>query len=325
MTRILNRTDRDINTAADILKNGDLVAFGTETVYGLGADAQNPTAVAKIFDAKGRPHFNPLICHYASADAAFAHVQPTPAAEKLADTFWPGPLTLVLPRRVTCPVALLAGAGLDTLAIRVPPPPIAQRLIAALGRPIAAPSANRSGRISPTTAAHVLAQLEGRIAAIIDSGPCRVGVESTILDLSGPTPFLLRPGGVSLESLQASIGEVRLGITPGQAEASRTLRSPGLLLSHYAPILPLRLNATDIAPDEALLAFGPPLPGARLVYQLSTEANLTEAAARLFEGLHWIDAQGAAQNLTAIAAMPIPNYALGLAINDRLARAAAPR
>jgi L-threonylcarbamoyladenylate synthase len=325
LTSLLTRTDRDILHAAGLLREGELVAFGTETVYGLGADAQNPTAVAKIFDAKGRPHFNPLICHYASADAAFTHVQPTPAAEKLADTFWPGPLTLVLPRRVTCPVALLAGAGLDTLAIRVPAHPIAQRLIAALGRPIAAPSANRSGRISPTTAAHVLAQLEGRIAAIIDSGPCRVGVESTILDLSGPTPFLLRPGGVSLESLQASIGEVRLGITPGQAEAPRTLRSPGLLLSHYAPILPLRLNATDIARDEALLAFGPPMPGAQLIYQLSAEANLTEAAARLFEGLHWLDEQGAAHGSRRIAAMPVPKHALGLAINDRLERAAAGR
>ncbi len=325
MTDLLNRTDRDITRAAERLRAGELVAFGTETVYGLGADAQNSSAVAAIFEAKGRPHFNPLICHYANAESAFAHVHASAIAEKLADSFWPGPLTLVLPRRVTCPVALLAGAGLDTLAIRVPAHPVAQRLIAALGRPIAAPSANRSGRISPTTAAHVLAQLESRIAAVIDSGPCRVGVESTVLDLSGPTPFLLRPGGVSLEALQASIGQIQTGITPSQAASSRTLRSPGLQVSHYAPSLPLRLDAVQIAPYEALLAFGPPLPGASLTFQLSQAENLNEAAARLFEGLHWLDAHAPAEDLTAIAAMPIPTHALGLAINDRLTRAAAPR
>ncbi len=325
MTDLLNRTDRDITRAAKRLRAGELVAFGTETVYGLGADAQNSSAVAAIFEAKGRPHFNPLICHYANAESAFAHVHASAIAEKLADSFWPGPLTLVLPRRVTCPVALLAGAGLDTLAIRVPAHPVAQRLIAALGRPIAAPSANRSGRISPTTAAHVLAQLESRIAAVIDSGPCRVGVESTVLDLSGPTPFLLRPGGVSLEALQASIGQIQTGITPSRAASSRTLRSPGLQVSHYAPSLPLRLDAVQIAPYEALLAFGPPLPGASLTFQLSQAENLNEAAARLFEGLHWLDAHAPAEDLTAIAAMPIPTHALGLAINDRLTRAAAPR
>jgi L-threonylcarbamoyladenylate synthase len=325
VTSLLNRTDRDIAAAADLLRAGELVAFGTETVYGLGADAQNASAVAKIFEAKGRPHFNPLICHYGAPDTAFAHVQAGAIAEKLADMFWPGPLTLVLPRRVTCPVALLAGAGLDTLAIRVPAHPVAQRLIAALGRPIAAPSANRSGRISPTSAAHVLAQLQGRIAAVIDSGPCRVGVESTVVDLTGATPFLLRPGGVSLESLIACIGQVQSGITPSQAETSRTMRSPGLQISHYAPALPLRLNATEIAPHEALLAFGPPLAGAALTYQLSESENLTQAAARLFEGLHWLDAEAPGRNLSAIAAMPIPGHALGLAINDRLSRAAAPR
>jgi L-threonylcarbamoyladenylate synthase len=194
-----------------------------------------------------------------------------------------------------------------------------------LGRPIAAPSANRSGRISPTTAAHVLAQLEGRIAAIIDSGPCRVGVESTVLDLSTSPPFLLRPGGVTRESLEAAIGPIQSGITPAQAEFSRTLRSPGLLLSHYAPTLPLRLNATSVAPNEALLAFGPPLQDAPLVYQLSARENLIEAAARLFDALHWLDANAPAQNLTAIAVMPIPAHGLGLAITDRLTRAAAPR
>jgi L-threonylcarbamoyladenylate synthase len=325
MTERLNHTDRDITRAASLLAAGDLVAFGTETVYGLGADAQSPTAVAKIFEAKGRPHFNPLICHYLTADAAFAHVQAGAIAEKLADTFWPGPLTLVLPRRVTCPVALLAGAGLETLAIRVPAHPVAQRLLAAFGRPIAAPSANRSGRISPTSAAHVWAELDGRIAAVIDSGACRVGVESTVLDLSGDAPFLLRPGGVNLEALEAAIGPVRQGISPGQAESTRTLRSPGLLVSHYAPALPVRLNAMQVAPDEALLAFGPPPQDAVLIYQLSASGNLNEAAANLFEGLRWLDENAPARNFARIAVMPVPNHALGLAINDRLARAAAPR
>jgi L-threonylcarbamoyladenylate synthase len=325
MTVILNRTDRDISRAAELLAEGHLVAFGTETVYGLGADAQNATAVAAIFEAKGRPHFNPLICHYETADAAFAHVTPNDAALRLADTFWPGPLTLVLPRRVTCPVALLAGAGLETLAVRVPAHPIATRLLAAFGRPIAAPSANRSGGMSPTSAAHVLAGLEGRIAAVIDSGPCRVGLESTVIDLTGPVPFLLRPGGVNLEALEAAIGRVQLGITPGRAEQSRTLRSPGMLLSHYAPGLPLRINAETISTDEALLAFGPPLRGATLAFQLSERQNLTEAASRLFEGLHWLDVTAPVQGLERIAAMPVPETGLGLAINDRLARAAAPR
>ena len=325
MTLILPPTAEGIAEAANLLQHGNLVAFGTETVYGLGADATNPSAVAKIFEAKGRPHFNPLICHYLTPEAAFSHVRVTSTAEKLADTFWPGPLTLVLPRKITCPVALLAGAGLDTLAVRIPAHPVAQKLLQKLGRPIAAPSANRSGRISPTTAAHVLAQLDGRIAAIIDSGPCRVGLESTVLDLSTTPPFLLRPGGVTTESLEAAIGPLQSGITPTRAESSRTLRSPGMLLSHYAPTLPLRLNATTIAPSEALLAFGPPLENARLTYQLSGEKNLTEAAANLFEALHWLDSHAPAQNLTAIAVMPIPPQALGLAITDRLTRAAAPR
>jgi L-threonylcarbamoyladenylate synthase len=325
MTEILNRTDRDILRAVKLLDAGELVAFGTETVYGLGADARNAQAVAGIFEAKGRPHFNPLICHYESADAVFAHVEAPELALKLADTFWPGPLTLVLKRRVTCNVALLAGAGLETLAVRVPAHPVAQRLIAELGRPIAAPSANRSGGISPTSAAHVLAGLEGRIAAVIDSGPCRVGLESTVLDLSGDAPFLLRPGGVNLEALQAAIGPVRLGVSIAQAEASRTLRSPGLMVSHYAPVLPLRINAAVVGVGEALLAFGPPAPGARLVFQLSEQKNLNEAAARLFEGLHWLDANALGLGLTSIAAMAVPETGLGRAINDRLARAAAPR
>ncbi len=311
--------------AAALLLGGQLVAFGTETVYGLGADATNNIAVASIFDAKGRPHFNPLICHYPDADAAFAHVEAPDAARRLAERFWPGPLTLVLPRRVTCPVALLAGAGLETLAIRVPAHPAALRLLHAVGRPVAAPSANRSGEVSPTTAAHVLAGLDGRIAAVLDSGPCPVGVESTVLDLAAGRPFLLRPGGVGLDALEAAIGPVGRGITPQAAEGPRTLRSPGLLVSHYAPRLPVRMDATATGADEALLAFGPAPPGAGAVFQLSAAADPVEAAARLFAGLRWLDAEGARLGLRGIAAMPVPADGLGLAINDRLQRAAAPR
>jgi L-threonylcarbamoyladenylate synthase len=325
MTEVLGRTDRDLSRAVEMLRAGDLVAFGTETVYGLGADARNARAVAAIFEAKGRPHFNPLICHYEDADAAFADVAANEVARRLAEMFWPGPLTMVLPRRVTCGVALLAGAGLDTLAVRVPAHALAARLLAAFGGPIAAPSANRSGGVSPTSAAHVLAGLDGRIAAVIESGPCRVGVESTVVDLTGPVPFLLRPGGVNLESLQAAIGPVQSGVAPAQAEAARTLRSPGLLVSHYAPKLKLRMAATTVAADEALLAFGPPLAGAKLVFQLSDKENLNEAAARLFEGLHWLDRQAATLDVRQIAAMKVPMAGLGRAINDRLARAAAPR
>ncbi len=321
MTETLPDTAAGIARAADLLREGALVAFGTETVYGLGADATDPRAVAAIFDAKGRPHFNPLICHYPDAEAAFADVVPNKAARALAAAFWPGPLSLVLPRRGTCRVALLAGAGLDTLAVRVPDQPTALALLRATARPVAAPSANRSGQVSPTTASHVLDGLGGRIAAVLDSGPCAVGVESTVLDLTGARPFLLRPGGLTREAIEAVVGPVMRGVTPAQAEASRGLRSPGLLVSHYAPAAPVRLDATDIAPGEALLAFGPPLPGAATCYQLSATRNLTEAAARLFDGLRALDTMGA----RGIAVMPIPAHGLGLAIVDRLQRAAAPR
>lgn len=322
-------TDRllaaDIPHAAALLREGKLVAFATETVYGLGADATSNQAVASIFEAKGRPHFNPLICHYPDAAAAFAHVEASDAARRLADAFWPGPLTLVLPRRVTCPVALLAGAGLDTLAVRVPRHGDALALLHAVGRPVAAPSANRSGQVSPTTAEHVLDGLDGRIAAVIDSGPCAVGVESTVLDLTGERPFLLRPGGVPEDAIVAVIGPIGRGITPAAAERPRTLRSPGLMVSHYAPALPLRLDASEVGANEALLAFGPPLPGAGVVFQLSRDADLVEAAARLFAGLRWLDAEGARLGLRRIAAMPVPVAGLGVAVNDRLQRAAAPR
>ena len=322
MTRRLRPGDPK---AAALLLAGGLVAFPTETVYGLGADATSNAAVAAIFTAKGRPHFNPLICHYPDADAAFRQVEASATGAALAASFWPGPLTMVLPRRITCPVALLAGAGLDTLAVRVPAHPVALALLQAVGRPVAAPSANRSGAVSPTTAEHVLSGLDGRIAAVVDGGPCEVGVESTVLDLSGPRPFLLRPGGVSREAIEAVVGPVGQGITPAAAEHSRTFRSPGLLVSHYAPALPVRLDAADIAADEALLAFGPPLPGAGTVFELSHGRDMAAAAARLFAGLRWLDAEGARLGLRGIAAMPVPQGGLGAAINDRLQRAAAPR
>jgi L-threonylcarbamoyladenylate synthase len=323
MTEILAANPAGIARAAALLRAGALVAFGTETVYGLGADATNAHAVAAIFAAKARPHFNPLICHYPTAEAAFAQVEPTPTAHQLADAFWPGPLTLVLPRKSDCPVALLAGAGLQTLAVRVPAHETARALLRAVDCPVAAPSANRSGQISPTTAQHVMEGLGGRIAAILDSGPCHVGIESTVLDLSGDQPVLLRPGGATIEAMEARLGPVGRPIAP--AEIPSAPRSPGLMLSHYAPNAPVRLNATTVRDNEALLAFGPPPNGAATVFQLSASRDPTEAAANLFTGLRELDTKVAQRHLTAIAVMPIPEQGLGLAINDRLRRAAAPR
>lgn len=311
-----------IDIGAALLASGALVAFSTETVYGLGADATNPHAVAAIFEAKGRPRFNPLICHYADAGAAFAHVETPALAQRLAARFWPGPLTLVLPRKLDCPVALLAAAGLATLAVRVPAHQKARALLRTFGRPVAAPSANRSGRISPTSADHVLGDLDARIAAVIDSGRCPVGIESTVLDLSENQPFLLRPGGVSLEALEREIGPIGRRV-PDAAQGD--LLSPGMMASHYAPSLPLRLNAATVASHEALLGFGPRLPEAKLVLNLSPSGDLVEAAANLFGALHRLDAEAAKLGLTGIAASPVPDSGLGLAINDRLSRAAAPR
>lgn len=314
----LPATPAGIAEAAALLRAGALVAFGTETVYGLGADATNAEAVAGIFAAKNRPRFNPLICHYAEPEEPFADVVAHQLAERLARRFWPGPLTLILPRREPGRVALLTGAGLPSLAVRVPAHPLAHALLAAVGRPVAAPSANRSGRISPTRAEDVLAELDGRIAAVLDCGPCAVGVESTVLDLTGPVPLLLRPGGVTAEELRDVVGPIA---PAGPVAGPEAVRAPGQLASHYAPSLPVRLEATSVAADEALLAFGPPLPGAGAVFALSETADLTEAAARLFAGLRALDGSG----LARIAVMPIPRHGLGLAINDRLARAAADR
>ena len=320
MTNRLQADATGIAHAAALLRDGALVAFGTETVYGLGADATSDRAVASIFAAKQRPRFNPLICHHPDTDMAFADVVANSPARRLAATFWPGPLTLVLPRQRDNEVSLLTSAGLDTLGVRVPGHEIALALLRATSRPVAAPSANLSGRVSPTTPQHVLDELSGRIAAVLDSGPCPVGVESTVLDLSGSAPLLLRPGGVTVEAIKAVIGP--LGTCD---EIPGALRSPGMLASHYAPKLPLRLDALDVKPDEALLAFGPTLPGAGAVFGLSNECDLAEAAARLFAGLRQLDEDAAALGLARIAVMPVPNRSLGRAINDRLRRAATPR
>ncbi len=319
MTERLDPGRDGIDRAAVLLSAGRLVAFGTETVYGLGADATDSRAVAAVFAAKDRPRFNPLIAHLPDADAAFRQVAATPLAHRLA-AFWPGPLTLVLPRRAESSVCALAAAGLPTLAVRVPAGPVAGALLRAVGRPVAAPSANPSGRVSPSTAGHVLAGLDGRIDAVLDSGPCSVGLESTVLDLSGPQPRLLRPGGVPLEALEEMIGPVLQDAGPVSAPSS-----PGQLASHYAPFLPLRLDAVGAGRHEALLAFGPPPPGAGLVWNLSETGDLGEAAARLFAGLRDLDAAASREGLSGIAAMTVPGHGLGLAIRDRLRRAAAPR
>jgi len=304
-----------IDRAARLICAGGLVAFPTETVYGLGADAGDDQAVARIFAAKGRPAFNPLIAHAADLAHAerLAHV--SPAARALAERFWPGPLTLVLPRRADAPVSLLATAGLDTVAVRVPGHPLALALIAAAGRAIAAPSANRSGSVSPTRAEHVRDSLGDRVGLILDGGPCRVGVESTILDLAGARPRLLRPGGISLEALEEALGTPIDAAAPPAGSAPT---APGQLASHYAPRARMRLEADTARPGEALLGFGP-APAADL--NLSPAADLTEAAANLFAMLRALDARG----VDSIAVMPIPDHGLGRAINDRLRRAAAPR
>jgi len=307
----------NIEEAARLIREGELVAFPTETVYGLGADATNERAVARIFEAKGRPRFNPLISHVADAEGARRLVRWSDLAERLAAHFWPGPLTLVLPKAESSPLALLTTAGLDTAAIRAPDHPIAQALICAADRPIAAPSANRSGGVSPTRAEHVAQSLGDRVKLILDGGPCQVGLESTVLDLTTPAPTLLRPGGATREAIETLIGPIALSHALPAGDAP--LKSPGQLASHYAPSRPVRLAATTVEPGEALLAFGPHAPaGARHMLNLSPSGDLTEAAANLFAHLRALDRP----DIACIAVMPIPEAGLGLAINDRLRRAA---
>ena len=305
-----------IARAAEILRRGGLVAFPTETVYGLGADATSDEAVARIFEAKNRPTFNPLIVHVPGIAEAERLVRFTPLAEKLAAAFWPGPLSLVLERKEGCPVSLLVSAGLDTIAIRVPAQATARALLEAAQIPVAAPSANASGEVSPTLARHVEESLGNAVELIVDDGPCTVGVESTVADCTGDVPVILRPGGVTAEEIEAVAGRVRISTGSPDAPAS-----PGMLESHYAPAAHLRLEATTVSPDEALLAFGPaPLGGAKAVRNLSASGDLREAAANLFAMLRELDALA-----DAIAVMPVPETGLGRAVNDRLRRAAAPR
>ena len=322
MARVMKADAAGVREAADGLAAGALVAFPTETVYGLGADAENAEAVARLYAAKGRPSFNPLIAHVADVISARKLARLDAVAERLAAAFWPGALTIVAPQATGCRVCALATAGLDTIAVRIPDHPVAQAILTTVARPVVAPSANRSGHVSPTRADHVLADLAGQIDLVIDGGPAGVGVESTIVACLGARAMLLRPGGIPRTAIERVL-DARLE-EPSAVRADGPL-APGLSASHYAPRARLRLEARTVKPGEALLAFGPgSLPGAseaRRVLNLSVRGDLIEAAANLFSQLRTLDAAGA----RAIAAMPVPRTGLGEAINDRLRRAAAPR
>ncbi|MBK18658.1 MAG: threonylcarbamoyl-AMP synthase [Rhodospirillaceae bacterium] len=302
-----------LEKAVEAIRAGKLVAFPTETVYGLGADATNADAVASIFAAKGRPAFNPLIIHVASMEKAVQLVEFNDHAKLLAETNWPGPLTIVLPRKDDCPVALLAGAGLETLAIRVPENSYARKFLSRVDVPIAAPSANKSGSVSPTTADHVRESLGDVVDLILDDGPCQIGLESTIIDLTDDVPVLLRSGGVTIEMLERQIGSIQAAVDDNSAP-----KAPGMLSRHYATSIPLRMNATELEEGEALLAFGGRTLGpAPAVCNLSRAGDLNEAAANLFDMMRKLDRP----DLKGIAVMEIPKTGLGRAINDRLRRA----
>lgn len=320
-TQRLTADEAGITAAAAILRRGGLVAFPTETVYGLGADATDAEAVAGIYAAKERPSFNPLIAHVANFEAAQMQGVFNETAWRLAEAFWPGPLTLVVPVAPTCTISDLARAGLDSVGLRVPAHPLAHVLLEATDRPVAAPSANRSGRVSPTNADHVLGDLDGRIDAVLDGGATEVGVESTIVSCLEGAPRLLRPGGVPREAIEELLGQ-RL---ENGSEGGNSPLAPGMLASHYAPRAQVRLNATRIEAGEAALLFGSQiLPGsetAKAVLNLSGNGDLREAAAHLFSYLRKLDASGA----PTIAVAPIPETGLGEAVNDRLRRAAAER
>ena len=318
-------TQANIAEAARAIRAGGLVAFPTETVYGLGADATDGHAVARIFAAKGRPAFNPLIVHVADRDAASRLVAFDKRADRLAAAFWPGPLSLVLPRLGDCPVSLLVSAGLDTIAVRVPDHEIAQALLAEAGRPIAAPSANRAGEVSPTAADHVAQSLGAQAGLILDGGPAPLGLESTVLDLTGAAPLILRPGFVTAEQLAAVVGPLAAAdsATEDEPHDDTGPKSPGMAGRHYATRTPLRLEAETARAGEALLSFGPTraranTPDAIKEFNLSPAGDLIEAAANLFAMMREADQVGC----SAIAVVPIPEYGLGIAINDRLRRAA---
>lgn len=322
MAECLSATAEATEKAGAAIREGRLVAFPTETVYGLGADATNDEAVASIFEAKGRPRFNPLIVHVTSVEEAEKHCVFNDEAAALARAFWPGGLTLVLPRRADTPLSLLVSAGLDTVAIRVPAHETAKSLLDAAKRPIAAPSANPSGRVSPTTAAHVVEGLGDAppLAYVLDGGACPLGLESTVIGFPEGIPTLLRPGAVAREEIERVLGKRLADANAASGEAGRA--SPGQLESHYAPGSALRLDADTVEADEVLLAFGPDTPNAETSMNLSASGDLTEAAANLFAMLRALDATAGGRR---IAVMPIPDEGLGEAINDRLKRAAAPR
>jgi L-threonylcarbamoyladenylate synthase len=320
-TQILPAGAAAVTEAARCLVAGGLVAFPTETVYGLGADATQAAAIARLYEAKGRPAFNPLIAHVAGLEAAREIARFDATALRLAEAFWPGPLTLVLPKTAQCTVAELATAGLDTVAIRVPDHPVAQALLRAFGGAVVAPSANISGHVSPTTAAHVASDLSGRIDLILDGGPVAVGVESTIVACLDDVT-LLRPGGLPREDIERVLGRSLPQLPEDAANEAAQPLAPGMLASHYAPRTPVRLDATDVKPDEVLLAFGPVevngAHAAKAVLNLSESRDLAEAAANLFGYLRTLDSRAA----RTIAVMPLPHHGLGEAINDRLRRAA---
>ena len=309
--------DADIEKAAALILSGELVGIPTETVYGLAADATNDRAVARLYEAKGRPSFNPLIAHVEGVGMAKRYADFPPLAEKLAAAFWPGPLTLVLPRKPDCAVSLLVSAGLPTLALRAPKNAIAAALIKKIARPLAAPSANRSGAVSPTTAEHVRESLGERVALILDGGPCPIGIESTIVKIDGARAVLLRPGGTPRDAIERVIGE-KLDAAAGAIEA------PGMMQSHYAPKAQLRLNAVSPRENEAFIAFGPSREYAHTL-NLSEKGDLVEAAANLFAHLHAADRMVSTFGLSRVAVAPVPDHGLGEAINDRLRRAAAPK
>ncbi|MCL2473336.1 MAG: L-threonylcarbamoyladenylate synthase [Alphaproteobacteria bacterium] len=325
MTKIISADSEGIKEAAGIIRKGGLVAFPTETVYGLGADAHNGKAVASIFEAKGRPVFNPLIVHVSDKDMLHGIVEyegyamSTEKIQKLIEVFCPGPLTLILNRKQDTKVSPLVSAGLNTVAVRIPSNETAQELIKEANVPIAAPSANASGRISPTTAQHVLKTLDNKIDAVIQGERCIIGVESTVLNLCAETPVILRHGAVLKEDIEQTLGIKILSVGSGESSISQELLSPGMTSSHYAPSIPLRMNAADVGNDEALLAFGDDsrIHGGAYRLNLSPSEDLREAAANLFYMLQELDSK----RYSSIAVMPISMQGLGIAINDKLARA----
>lgn len=316
-SEILNVDIQDVDKAVSLWRAGQLVAIPTETVYGLAADATNGEAVARIYALKSRPQFNPLIVHVADLVTAQRYVVWSTTATQLAEAFWPGPLTLVLPRHPDSPISELVSAGGDTMALRMPAHPVALQLLRAFGGGLAAPSANRSGRVSPTTAQHVRDEFGEALPLVMDGGACMVGIESTVVDLTGTVPRILRPGSITPAQIEA-VGGWTLARGDHLPAPSAPLMSPGQLASHYAPSIPVRLNATSVSSNEALLAFGPPLIGAGQTLNLSPTGDLLEAAANLFAQMRALDTP----HYAAMAVMPIPATGVGIAINDRLMRAA---